>query len=899
MTNSVLYICGIDFGSDKTGFGFSYFGKNQQQQQQQSPQPQQQQNYFIIPRSDRIKTNSSILFSINKVGQLIKPIEWGSVANRKYQQAEKISGNLGVELFTDLKGSLLKERLTIKSLRGKEFDLFEVLVGFFKLIRKDCLKMMNKNYQTIVAKSKKKERVKENGKEKEKEKKNKKLTISKIRFVFSIPNNYSYLTIRKLRMVFKQSGFIKNLDDRQHLLFVHESIASSIWVTNQKLKGISHQQNNNDIQNNNKYKTNNHTNNINNNKENLSSMLIISIGARIINCIKVKQIKKIPIDDGLKNRYLSYNKIILQPESIQIENSPQNKLIGVYDCDLKFRRFFERLFKMKKPFNQYFQFSNYITKQWEEIKKKIRPEWRFQNKFEIINIPIEIISKEDLVSIIKEFNQTKNNKNETNFENSIFSQKKLKRSNFMNQKKRQSMNNTISQIKNNEKSKEIEIETETEIETKTEMERKKGKLRVGELNVNKKDKQISTVELYISRKILYSFISNLQEEISNSIGKITNENKEMLVNDTEIVCIGGFSNSNLLRYLMNCQFSFMSKDQKKPTLNFDEYYSNGAVIKGSIIFGLYQDIVTNQKICKTIGFTKLKSISTKTNKNQESNSFKNFSSEQIPEKCFEIIINKNQSYPINKIFKFEIEIDILKFPELIYLISTHQPGFGKHLIYGTESKWNGQLSFEHQMKIFLNLKKGKKTSNTNIPNAHLIKLQFEFSFIGAEMIIKLINLKNNKALPVLVEYNYAGLWNTSVNLDYHLVKKKYKPFLSHELNNYYHNTIKNQLKSNNKHQNGDDNKEKNNGEHKHKKKHKEKNKHKNKTKTKHKNKTKHKKKKHKRNSKRKSSNNDKKGRGVGKDIRDDDFKEKMGGNYNKTKNTSGKTDFLMIEMAMI
>ncbi|KAJ6229771.1 glycoprotein 96-92-related-related [Anaeramoeba flamelloides] len=841
---------------------------------------EQEHNYFIIPRSERIKTNSSILFSINKEGQLIKPIEWGSVANRKYLQAENISDNLGVELFTDLKGSLLKERLTIRSVSGKEFDLFEVLVGFFKLIRKDCLKMMNKNYQTIVSKSKKKKKEKEKGKGKgKKQQKNKSLTISKIRFVFSIPKSFNSLTIRKLRLVFKQAGFIKNLDDRQHLLFVHESVASAIWVTNQKIKEISQEQNDNQNKNTNSNNIN-HTNNNNNNnnKENLNSLVIISVGARTTNCVKVKQIKKIPINGELKNKYLSYNKIILQPESIQIESSPQNKLIGVYDCDLNFRRFFERLFQMKKPFNQYCKYYNNISKQWEEIKKKIRPEWRFQNNFEILNIPIGIISKEDLVSKIQEFYQTKNNKNGMNFENSILFQKKFKRSNFMNHKKSQSKKNKNLKETETKTKTETEIEIEIKTEMETEMKMKKGKLRVGELIVNKKDRQISTVELFVSRKILYSFLSNLQEEISNFVGKFTNENKEMLVNDTEIVCISGFSNSNLLKHLMNCQFRFTPKDQKKPTLNFDEYYSNGAVIKGSIIFGLYQDIITNQKICKTVGFTKLKSISTKTNQNKESNSFKNLSNNQIPEESFQVIINKNQSYPINKIFKFEIEIDILKFPELICLISTSQSSFNTHLIHDT--KCNGQLSLEHQMKIFLDIKKSFKNLNKKKQNTHLIKLQFEFSFIGAEMIIKLINLKNNKALPVLVEYNYAGLWNTSVNLDYHLIKKKYKPFLSHELNNYYHNKIKNQLKSNNKNQNRGGTKEKIKEKHKNKKNHTNNNKHQKKHKNKKKTK---KKKKHKRKSKRKSPNNEKKGRRVENDIGERGNKEK--GEKQSQKNT--------------
>ncbi|KAJ3444002.1 alpha kinase/elongation factor 2 kinase [Anaeramoeba flamelloides] len=167
MTDNVKYICGIDFGSDKTGFGFIYIG-NKDNQQQES-------NYVIIPRSERIKTNSSILFSINKEGQLIKPIEWGSVAIRKYQQAENLYEKLGVELFTDLKGSLLKERLTIRSVSGREFDLFEVLVGFFKLIRKDCLKMMNVNFQAMLKKKKKEaEKEKEKKKKKKKKRENKK-----------------------------------------------------------------------------------------------------------------------------------------------------------------------------------------------------------------------------------------------------------------------------------------------------------------------------------------------------------------------------------------------------------------------------------------------------------------------------------------------------------------------------------------------------------------------------------------------------------------------------------------------------------------------------------------------------------------------------------------------------
>ncbi|KAJ3445104.1 retinoblastoma-binding protein [Anaeramoeba flamelloides] len=810
MTDNVKYICGIDFGSDKTGFGFISIGSKGKQELQQSPQ-EQEPNYDIIPRSERIKTNSSILFSINNKGQLIKPIEWGSVAIRKHQQAESLSGNLGVELFTDLKGSLLKERLTIRSVGGREFDLFEVLVG--------------------------------------------------------IPNNYRYITIRQLRLVFKQSGFIKNLDDNQHLLFVTESIASSIWTLNQKLKDNYFNQQKNESKKKAKNNTNNKTNTRNNmSKDNLNSLLVISVGARTTNCIKVKQIKKIPINGELKGKYSSLNQIILQPKSIQIENSPQNNVIGAYDCDYNFRKFLERLFKIKYPLNQYSGDYNFIQKQWEEIKKKMNPKWRFQNKFEILNIPIEIISKEDLKSSIKEFhNEIEKNNEENNFEN--FLKTKFKRSHLFNNKKNEY----------NKNGNHIEIENGNGNGNENGNEKTKGNrngnLQLGGSNCKKWDSQFPTVELKISRRMLYSFSYNLQEEISNFVGEITNQNKEILVDNTEIVCIGGFSNSNLLKHLMRRQFNFVSKDQKKTTLNFDEYYSDGAVIKGSIIFGLYRNIITNQKKSKTIGFTKLKSILAETNKKEESNSVRNISNDQIFEESFQVIINKNQSYPINKKFKFEMEINILKFPELICLISTSQSGVSKDLIYDTTC--NDQLLFEHQMKMSLNLTESFQNLNNNIPKSHLIKLQFEFSFIGAEMIVKLRDLVNNVVLPVSTKYNYAEFWNKIKTLHYSAIKKKYKHFLNNDMDNYYHNKIKNHLKSNNKQKNKDESEDKHRHKHRHKHKHKNKNKNKNEDKHKHK---------HKKNSKSKSKGQDY-GKAKGEDK--DKFKTQSQNNDDKEISETG------------
>ncbi|KAJ3444004.1 transcription initiation factor tfiid subunit [Anaeramoeba flamelloides] len=445
--------------------------------------------------------------------------------------------------------------------------------------------------------------------------------------------------------------------------------------------------------------------------------------------------------------------------------------------------------------------------------------WRFQSKFEIINIPIEIITKEDLNSSIKEFNKNKKNNENNNFEN-FFLKDKFKRSHRFNNKKNRCNKNGKGESERKSKSKwnsnNIKIQNENENENGKQNENENENLQLGNSNCKKFDTPFPTIELKISRRIFYSFISNLQEEISNFVGEITNENEDMLINDTEIVCIGGFSNSNVLKHLIKRQFSFVSKEQRIPNLNFDEYYSDGAVIKGAIVFGLYQNIITNQKFCKNVGFAKLKTILNKTNNNKESNSVINIPNGSIFEESFQMIINKNQSYPIDKIFKFEIEIDTLKFPELICLISTSQYDFKKHLIHDT--KCNYQLLFEHQMKMSLNLKESFHNLNKNISQIRLIKLQFEFSFLGAEMIIKLRDLLNSVVLPFSSEYNYAGFWDTISTLHYNSIKKKYQQFLNNDLNNYYHNKIKNQLKSNNKHKNKTEIKD----NHKHKNKHKHK-----------------------------------------------------------------------------
>ncbi|KAJ6245218.1 hsp70 family protein [Anaeramoeba flamelloides] len=143
MSEKEKIVIGIDFGTSRSGFAYSFIGDKEQQ-------------IYGNNNWTDFKTDSAILLKKDKNGDcrgganLIEIVEFGQEAIRKYvEMLEEEEGEL-YELFRYYKMALYKSRTFVKSVAGSVFKLVDVIAMSLQWIKDTALQHINLTVRTPI-----------------------------------------------------------------------------------------------------------------------------------------------------------------------------------------------------------------------------------------------------------------------------------------------------------------------------------------------------------------------------------------------------------------------------------------------------------------------------------------------------------------------------------------------------------------------------------------------------------------------------------------------------------------------------------------------------------------------------------------------------------------------------
>ncbi|KAJ3424066.1 hsp70 family protein [Anaeramoeba flamelloides] len=195
MSEKEKIVIGIDFGTSRSGFAYSFIGDKEQQ---------------IYGNNDwkDFKTDSAILLKKDKNGDcrgganLIEIVEFGQEAIRKYvEMLEEEEGEL-YELFRYYKMALYKSRTFVKSVSGSVFKLVDVIAMSLQWIKDTALQHINLTVRTPIE-------------------------TDQVRWVLTVPAIWSEKAKHFMRMCAHRGGLVDN-EESEHLLLIHEPEAAAI-----------------------------------------------------------------------------------------------------------------------------------------------------------------------------------------------------------------------------------------------------------------------------------------------------------------------------------------------------------------------------------------------------------------------------------------------------------------------------------------------------------------------------------------------------------------------------------------------------------------------------------------------------------------------------------------------
>ncbi|KAJ3442902.1 hsp70 family protein [Anaeramoeba flamelloides] len=196
MSEKEKIVIGIDFGTSRSGFAYSFIGDKEQ-------------DIYGNNNWTDYKTDSAILLKKDKNGDcrggasLIEIVEFGQEAIRKYVEMleEEEEGDM-YELFRYYKMSLYKSRTFVKSVAGSVFKLVDVIAMSLQWLKDTALQHINLTVRTPIE-------------------------TDQVRWVLTVPAIWTEKAKHFMRVCAHRGGLIDN-EDSEHLLLIHEPEAAAI-----------------------------------------------------------------------------------------------------------------------------------------------------------------------------------------------------------------------------------------------------------------------------------------------------------------------------------------------------------------------------------------------------------------------------------------------------------------------------------------------------------------------------------------------------------------------------------------------------------------------------------------------------------------------------------------------